>query len=397
VRAEALCRWGKGVCFDCVGYAVRLAAAMQLPQKQKAALIQTDAETPSPTPAQQLLLQLSVLNRIARIATEDTELRPMLQRIVDTLHMQFGWEFIACASVDVAQGTFVCEAVHSDMPTEICPGYSRPLGSGVVGEVAMTGRTMDIPDTRGHPNFVDTLGGTLSELCVPVRHQGRVLAVLNVESQRLNAFDGQRLLLETVADQIAGAVRLASTLAEALRLNHELREANATLQQLSQLDGLTGLANRRQFDCWLEESWQAAIMRAEPLALLLIDVDHFKAYNDNYGHLVGDDGLRRIAQSLSAACNAQGAMLARYGGEEFVVLLPAAGALTAGRLAQALCERIFKESIMHSGAPEGRLSISVGLAIATPGRFDASEQLLATADRALYAAKHQGRNRVVSD
>ncbi len=368
---------------------------MQLPRKQKAALIQTHAETPSPTPAQHLLRQLSVLNRIARIATEDTELRPMLQRIVDTLHRQFGWEFIACASVDVAQGTFVCEAVHSDMPTEVCPGYSRSLGSGVVGEVAMTGRTMDIADTRGHPNFVDTLGGTLSELCVPVRHQGRVLAVLNVESRHLNAFDGQRLLLETVADQIAGAVRLASTLAEALRLNHELRDANAALQLLSQLDGLTGLANRRQFDYWLEESWQSAIVGAESLALLLIDVDHFKAYNDYYGHLVGDDGLRRVAQSLTAACIAQGAMLARYGGEEFVVLLPAAGAATAGRLAQTLCERIFDESIEHSGAPEGRLSISVGLAIATPGRFDTSEQLLVAADRALYAAKHQGRNQVI--
>jgi diguanylate cyclase (GGDEF)-like protein len=359
------------------------------------ALIRDDPDTEARSPAQQLLRQLSVLNRIARIATEDVELRPMLQRIVDTLHQQFGWEFIACASVDVTQGTFVCEAVHSDMPTEICPGYSRPMGSGVVGEVAMTGRTLDIADTRGHPNFIDTLGGTLSELCVPVRHQGRVLAVLNVESQRLNAFDGQRVLLETVADQIAGAVRLASTLAEALRLNHELREANSALQQLSQRDGLTGLANRRQFDYWLDECWQPASTRAQPLNLLLIDVDHFKAYNDHYGHLVGDDGLRRVAQTLANICNAEGALLARYGGEEFVVLLPGADAANALRFAQTLCARVFDEAIEHCGAPLGRISISLGLAMLTPDRSNTSERLLVAADRALYAAKHQGRNRVV--
>lgn len=358
-------------------------------------LIRDEPDTDTRSPTQQLLRQLSVLNRIARIATEQTELRPMLQRVVDTLHQQFGWEFVACARVDLVQGSFVCEAVHSNTPTEICVGYSRPIGSGVVGEVAMTGRTLDIPDARAHPNFVDTLGGTQSELCVPVRLQGRVLAVLNVESQHLNTFDGQRLLLETVADQIAGAVRLASTLAEALRLNQELRDANTALQRLSQRDGLTGLANRRQFDYWLEECWQQASMRAEPLALLLIDVDHFKAYNDYYGHLVGDDGLRRVAQSLATICHIEGAMLARYGGEEFVVLVSGRQAAQVLELANTLCKRVFDEAIEHCGAPLNRITISAGLSMLIPSRSSSSEQLLATADRALYAAKLQGRNRVV--
>jgi GAF domain-containing protein len=172
--------------------------------------------------------QLAVLNRIARIATADIELRPMLQRIVDALHQAYGWEFVACASVDRAQHRFVCEALHSDLPSEIAVGYTRALGTGVVGEVALTGHAIDLDDVGGHENFLDTLHGTRSELCVPVLHQGEVLAVLNVESQRGSAFRGQRVLLETVAEQIAGVIAIA-------RLHAELRRRAELFQTASEL------------------------------------------------------------------------------------------------------------------------------------------------------------------
>ncbi len=354
-----------------------------------------DLQPETHAPEQQLLAQLQALNRIARIATEELELRPMLQRIVDALHEQFGWSFIACATVDNVHDSFVCEALHSDFETEVVVGYSRRMGSGVVGEVAQSGQTLDIPDTRLHQNFVETLSGTRSELCVPVKHQGRVLAVLNVESQHLHAFEGQRVLLETVADQIAGAVRLSSTLAETLRLNRDLREANATLYRLSQVDGLTGLANRRQFDHWLSEAWDNSCREGHALSVALIDVDHFKAYNDYYGHLVGDDGLRRVAQLLTGACQWPGAQIARYGGEEFVLLFPDCPPEAAHHAVNTLCRRIASEGIEHCGSPMGVLSISAGVAgtgLLVPGN---AQDLLNAADRALYLAKHQGRNRVV--
>lgn len=355
-----------------------------------------DANTAAGNATQQLLRQLTAFNRIARIATEDLELRPMLQRIVDELHQQFGWEFIACVTVDNAADSFVCEALHSDFATDICVGYSRSMGSGVVGQVAQNGQTLDISDARNFPGFVDTLGGTLSELCVPVLHQNRVLAVLNVESRRLNAFEGQRVLLETVADQISGAVRLTSTLAETLRLNSDLREANARLQQLSQIDGLTGLANRRQFDRWLDQAWQTGLTERSALSVLMIDVDHFKSYNDHYGHLLGDDALRRVAQSLQRSCVTLNAQIARYGGEEFVVLLPDCGVEAASEVAHGICRGVVEEELEHCGSPLGVVSVSVGLASSRLSQSVSAQQLLAEADRALYAAKHQGRNRAVS-
>src|SRR4249920_1036304 len=225
-----------------------------------------------------VMRQLATLNRIARIAVQDLALRPMLQRIVDILYEEFGWEFVACASIDARQGSFFCEAVRSTVATDIVVGYHRPLGSGIVGECALTGRTIDVDDTRDYPNFVDTLHGTRSELCVPVIHDGEVLAVLNAESRQVGAFRGQRALLETVADQIAGILRIANLLDNLQRTNAQLRDAYARLENLSRTDELTGVGNRRCFDLWLDQALAEASSHNQSLALLMIDVDHFKAY-----------------------------------------------------------------------------------------------------------------------
>jgi diguanylate cyclase (GGDEF)-like protein len=172
--------------------------------------------------------RLEVLNEVARIATLDLELRPMLQRVTDALHARFGWEFVACVSVDWERNRFVCEALSTGLATEIHVGYSRPLGSGVVGEVAATGKPILLDDTRTYPNFVDTLSGARSELCIPVRHAGRIVAVLNLESTRLGAFHGQLPLLETVAEQMAGAIANA-------RLYDEVRRRARLLEMVSEV------------------------------------------------------------------------------------------------------------------------------------------------------------------
>ena len=128
--------------------------------------------------------QLAMLNRIARIAVLDLELRPMLQRIVDVLYEELEWEFLACASVDLGSGTSLCEAVRCSLETDIVVGYSRPLGFGIVGECVQTARTADVDDIRAASGASDSLPGTRAQLCVPVIHNGVVLAVLNAESRQ---------------------------------------------------------------------------------------------------------------------------------------------------------------------------------------------------------------------
>lgn len=342
------------------------------------------------------LRQLAALNRVARIALEDLELRPMLQRVVDALHEEFGWEFVACARVDAAKGEFACEALYSELETDVGIGYRRPLGSGVVGECALTGRTLDIDDVAGHPNFVDTLHGTRSELCVPIRYGDEVLAVLNVESRRPAAFRGQRALLETVADQIAGAIRAAQLLAALQQANDELRAAYAIVEALSEYDSLTCIPNRRSFDGWFASCYEDARQSKSPLSLVLIDVDEFKSYNDGYGHLAGDKCLRLIAAILKETLVGSSAKLARYGGEEFAAILPA----TPGDQALAVAERLRGAvqacELKHRYSPEGIVTISVGAATTIPGAGTQADALFAEADRALYEAKRGGRNRSIA-
>ncbi|HXO20709.1 MAG TPA: diguanylate cyclase [Thermoanaerobaculia bacterium] len=502
--------------------------------------------------------QLEVLNEIARIATLDLELRPMLQRVTDALQRRFDWQFVACVSVDQERGVFVCEAVSSRQPTTVAPGYSRPLGSGVVGEVAASGRPILLNDVRTAANYVETLPGARSELCVPVRHGGRIVAILNLESERAGEFHDQLPLVETIAEQVAGAIANARLYLEvqrrarllemvnevsrtaleageldllldrivhyvyqqfavalvsillvagegsefelaaqagsidssappgarwrigtgvvgrALRLgepqlvldvrqdpdylplnetvvaelvlpirfreqtlgvfdlesttveafsaenlvvfrtfadqlagaihmaainrrleeaNARLQEANERLQRLSSIDGLTGIANRRQFDATLNAEWRRAVRAGTPLALVLIDIDDFKRFNDAYGHQRGDDCLQRVAGCLRARLQRAGDLVARYGGEEFVVVLPATAHEAALATAEALRAGVEGLGIEHGSSSVAEVvTVSLGVAAALPAAGRSPEEQLAAADRALYLAKREGKN-----
>ena len=166
------------------------------------------------------------------------------------------------------------------------------------------------------------------------------------------------------------------------------------MEQQAQRDGLTGIANRRRFDQTLSEAWTGTRDRGEPLALLLIDIDHFKAYNDGYGHLAGDQCLRDVAIALTDAIEMPDALLARYGGEEFAIVLPNSNRDMAVALGERLRVAIEVRTLPHAYVGSGRITLSVGVAIADVRHDDAPASLIARADAALYVAKRQGRNRV---
>jgi diguanylate cyclase (GGDEF)-like protein len=185
--------------------------------------------------------ELEALNEVARIATADLELRPMLQRITDTLARSFGWPFVALITIDEERSAFVCEALTTDAATDVHIGYCRPLGSGVVGEVAATERPVVIDDVAGHPNYVETMPGAQSEICVPIKHKGQLVAILNLESTHRAAFHGQLTLLMTIAEQIAGAIasaRLYEELRQRARLMEMMSEVSRTALQTTDLDEL---------------------------------------------------------------------------------------------------------------------------------------------------------------
>ncbi|MFA6955013.1 MAG: sensor domain-containing diguanylate cyclase [Thermoanaerobaculia bacterium] len=510
--------------------------------------------------------QFALLNEIVRIAMQDLRLEAMLQRITDALARSFSWQFVACVGTDLDRNRFVCHALTTSLETEINVGYSRPIGSGVVGQVARSGEPIVIDDVRESPIYVETTKDVCSEICVPVKHAGRVVAILNIEDTRQAAFHGKLPLLEAIAAQVGGAiasarlheslrrradqvemiselsrlalqaVEISAILDRVTRFVHErfdlvvtsflladetrssftlasrqgtapvesgtttwpasvgivgralrsgerqlvldvrrdpdyfpideavvaeyvipamfqgqllgvlnlesraidtfsrenllvfdmlvdhvagavylasmnrrlgetsraLEEANRLLQgandelhRLSTTDPLTGVANRRRLDEQLDAEWRRASRNGAPLTVMMIDVDHFKAFNDRYGHQRGDECLARVARALGSQVHRAGELLARYGGEEFA-LLTVVDPAAARVLAERLREEVERLAIDHAGAPGvGHVTVSIGVATVVPSQAENHAGLVASADLALYAAKSAGRNLVV--
>ncbi len=177
----------------------------------------------------------------------------------------------------------------------------------------------------------------------------------------------------------------------------EVGAANARLEQLVREDSLTGVANRRMLDETLDEEWRRASRQRSPLAMLLVDVDLFKDFNDRAGHPAGDACLRAVATSVAETCRRAGEFVARYGGEEFAVLLPGASVADARATAEKVRLGVEALGILHPAAPRtGVVTVSIGVAWAAPGSRRTAAGLLHAADQALYLAKQNGRNRVES-
>jgi diguanylate cyclase (GGDEF)-like protein/PAS domain S-box-containing protein len=180
---------------------------------------------------------------------------------------------------------------------------------------------------------------------------------------------------------------------ETLRDMTDEKNAQIALERLATRDGLTGLANRRYFDETLQAEWARAMRQKQPLSLLMVDVDNFKAYNDAHGHLGGDECLKRIAVAVAAEMRTND-LVARYGGEEFAVILPNQSLKGAAIVAERIRSRVELLRLPNRFARDGRITVSIGAATAL-GASDADpSQLVATADAALYRAKHMGRNRI---
>ena len=174
----------------------------------------------------------------------------------------------------------------------------------------------------------------------------------------------------------------------------QLQAANARLEALSMVDGLTGIANRRHFDQVLHKEWARLERVGQPLALVMLDVDWFKRYNDHFGHQAGDECLREVALAISGVSRASD-LVARYGGEEFVIIAPGNDGPQALQMAQRACDAVRELAMLHPLSEEGFVTLSCGVAFTVPGPESSPENLLGNADNALYEAKAQGRNRVV--
>jgi len=201
------------------------------------------------------------------------------------------------------------------------------------------------------------------------------------------------------ADELLGRLHAVCELKRQLdqcrEHSSELERLNKELQRLAVMDELTAIANRRFFNLLLAQEWARAVREVVPISLIMIDIDHFKAYNDHYGHQKGDECLRLVASALTSVAKRPGDYVARYGGEEFTVILSHTGMPGALAVAEALRARVEALNLEHpSTMAQAPVTISLGVASTVPDRLGSPESLVAAADQAIYEAKRGGRNQV---
>jgi diguanylate cyclase (GGDEF)-like protein len=260
-----------------------------------------------------------------------------------------------------------------------------PIMIFVLGLVRMKGQELGLYDTE--------FG---SALMVLMSTAFCVIAVAWTATT-LHKVDLVRKLIETENLSLNSGLesRVRERTHELSQVSSQLRLVNGTLELLSNQDGLTGLANRRRFDAHLGEQISIARRSGRSLALVLCDVDYFKAYNDHYGHLAGDECLKLIAAALRSCCRRPADMVARYGGEEFALILPETELGDATQIAHTAINAVVQLQIPHEKSPTATyVSISGGIAVLLHN--NSAALMITEADRCLYRAKHLGRNRVVA-
>ncbi|MFM0413078.1 GGDEF domain-containing protein [Paraburkholderia aromaticivorans] len=222
--------------------------------------------------------------------------------------------------------------------------------------------------------LIAVVAPAVDDVLAPWRHRSRITAALTL------AF---------------GAVFVMVSWLLSLALRDKLR-AQAALVRLAATDPLTGLSNRRVLDTRLDEEWRRARRSGQPLSVLFIDIDHFKQFNDTYGHASGDEALIAVAECISATVRRWVDLVARYGGEEFAVILPETPAEGALTVAEMIRRQVQEQDVIHRDGEAVSVTVSVGCATCVPAEGANALDLLAAADRQLYAAKAAGRNRIGS-
>ncbi|WP_276486614.1 diguanylate cyclase [Ectopseudomonas mendocina] len=269
--------------------------------------------------------------------------------------------------------------------------FLAAFGLLILGGATTTLRAMGILPTNAFTVDGLQIGSSLEMLLLAFALADRI----NV--MRQEKLQAQSRLLQTQEQLVQSLQRSERELEERVaERTEELQVLNSRLETLSLTDALTGIANRRHFDEVLAKEWKRAQRAGGTLALAVVDVDWFKAYNDHYGHLAGDSCLQQVAHTLAKTISRSSDLVARYGGEEFVFLAPATNLASAQEMAQTLVRSVAALALPHIRSPLGHISISVGVTAIQADAELPLQTLVQRADTALYRAKALGRNRVES-
>ncbi len=276
--------------------------------------------------------------------------------------------------------------VDMDYVIESCTDFDEGL-------VRASGQTHDVYLVDYHMG--EHTGLEFIEMAV---EQGCQRPIILLTGQGDHAIDVHAMTLGA-ADYLSKDELTPALLERSIRYSIEKKKAEAKLKEMSFKDGLTGLANRRYFDEVLDKEWRRSMREGSDISLIMIDIDYFKLFNDCYGHVEGDECLQRVSACIGQSTKRPGDLAARYGGEELAVILPGTGAGPASEMGEKLRACIESLAIEHKDtrvADCENITISVGTATMVPEKNSSPSRLIEQADKAMYQAKGNGRNRVAS-
>jgi diguanylate cyclase (GGDEF)-like protein len=291
-------------------------------------------------------------------------------------------------------GEKALQAVQAELPELILLDIMMPVMDGyeVCRQLKSDPHTSDIPvlfisALKDIPDKVKGFQtGCVDYITKPFRHEdvlSRVQTHLSLRYMQKDLQDKNMLLMHEIGER--------------RKAEKALEDANRILRRMASLDGLTLIANRRHFNKIIWHEWRRLAREKQPLSLVLCDIDHFKLYNDIYGHVQGDECLKKIARCISRCVCRPADMAARYGGEVFALLLPNTPLEGARHVAEKVRRKIDELQIPHRGSGSGpHISLSMGIACRIPVHTSSPEHLVHDADTALYNAKNSGRNRIAT-
>jgi two-component system cell cycle response regulator len=319
--------------------------------------------------------QLEAINAVAKQTTAVVDLDELLTVVC---HVLLEWFNVDHVSVLMAEGDSLRLRAHEGRLTPSFPmGSAIPNGTGLAGRALSGNRSVIENNVSSSEEYVSGFAETQSEICVPLVFLGEKMGVLALDSARKNAFDAEdRQPLESVADICAAAIQNANNFDR--------------MKQLAYVDGLTGIHNRRFFEMRIMEELERAGRFQGRMSVIMVDIDHFKKLNDEFGHLLGDEILRTVSSILKQQLRKMD-MVCRYGGDEFAILVPETTGDNALRVAEKLRRQV--ETHEFPGVPRP-VTISCGVAD-YPTHGVTRDEVVSAADTALYTAKQSGRNRAV--
>ncbi|MBD2234488.1 PAS domain S-box protein [Phormidium tenue] len=336
--------------------------------------------------------QERLLSEIAQRIRQTLDLKAILTTTVTEVQQFLRTDRVLIYQLEASgQGVVIAEAVTAGYPPLLGHQGHSPLAEARQVQLQQ-GHLEAVADLQAKPDRLcplDCLTQAQALVVVPIVQSNRLWGMLIAyQNQGPRPWEPSELdVLKRLAIQLAIAIQQS-------QLYQHIQTVNRQLEHLATHDGLTQVANRRSFDTYLQQEWGRLLRDQIPLSLILCDIDHFKLYNDTYGHPAGDVCLQRVAQALEQVAQRPADLVARYGGEEFALVLPDTDRAGAEAIARAIQQTLIELALFHGASPLGqRITLSLGIASLVPRQEQSAQILIDQADAALYLAKQQGRDR----